>query len=1438
MNTSKLIDENVMNCFTRLFSQGLFLLVALWAGSSPTTLADPGIQIIASKPSDISGQFNEKTIDMEVKVPGGYLRVVRGYRENTPVFNPGYSIPSVREISPLSSTDDLNEMGFISGTIGARSASGGGSASCSSGCHSANSAIASGGVNFAPGDAGGSVIGTILERNGDFYMHRDIVKEDQSGGATLKTENLSNAKSTRFLKRIVLETADGEEEVISVEWRDLAGNFMKYEEFGATEWGDRYGTTNKVVYDPSGRLERVLDHNNTVVFNYAYDTSDRVTSITDYSGRTVSYGYDDSDRLISVTDVRGKTWLYDYTNGIRRTDPDGRIVDVEVSPSGRVREIDRGGSLTRYGFTFNSATDLPNTVSETSPAGVVTTRTYDERNRLVNHTVDGVPVRRIIREDNEDGSTTETEFDENDFKVVREIDLRGNVTQITYPDDTLETFEYDLRFNFLTSFVNRDGVRDSFVYDSNGNLTEERFAVGKPEQRIVQHSYDARGNRTQTTWLGDDETATTTNTWTYDDKDNVTSFTDGEGNEERYLDFDILGNYARLVDREENTWHFSYDAAGGLMSLRDPLDQVTTLVYDNAGNQIQLDLPGAAVTEFGFDSQSRLSRVTNALGRTSSLVYDDAKQLLTLSDALGHSVLVEKNAFDKVKKITDPTGNVTSLNYSGQQLRSIDFPTFSQAVRFDINQRVESIVNQLGGADDQKIELEYDDAGNLINIDDSLGNQFSFSVDDLGQVTEIVDPIQGVTHLDYDRRGNLISVVDPAGLETRYEYSGNDQVTSETVDPEGDPSRREYDYDRNGQLKEIRPANGGRITFTYDKASQLSQFDVYPDAISQAPDKTVSFTRDDAGRLSAYSDGATSSSYTYDLLDRVISVTTDFGPFEKTFSYTYYENGWLKTYTNPEGVTYTYSYRPDGTLEGVLIPGEGLMSYSDYEWLGHKMMVLPGGSQLSVHYDELLRVSAYDFRDPASSSLASASYSYDKVNNVTSINSTRTGQSEELQFGYDSAYRLTTSASTSQNNENFSYDGVGNRLTSDTDTLYTYNSKNQLTQIMRANGSTVTYEYDSSGNRTKRTEEDTSSNTTDTHYVYNVEERLTQVLDNNQSNIASYYYDPFGLRLSKTTQAGTTYFLYNGEGLAAEYDASGNLIAEYHFGPNKPWMTDPIFRKGAAGDYYYYLNDHLGTPLQMITKSGQVVWQAQYSSFGSISETVTLQENPLRFAGQYHDKETDTHYNYFRDFDPSIGRYIQADRIGLGGGLNRYSYGYQNPIKYNDPTGRVVPAAAIAYARCVASCAAIAAATAALTGECDDSILEDCALDCLNPLNWIGGKFGIGSKGAKGPNKTGPTIGGGGTLDKLSPSERKRIQNAANRSGRDIAVVGSRVNPNKTVRPDSDYDFVIDANSKRRNNLSRSLPGGKNVREGVPNNQDIYKGPVEADKPHVIFHPE
>ncbi|MGI0015700.1 MAG: RHS repeat-associated core domain-containing protein, partial [Nitrososphaera sp.] len=87
----------------------------------------------------------------------------------------------------------------------------------------------------------------------------------------------------------------------------------------------------------------------------------------------------------------------------------------------------------------------------------------------------------------------------------------------------------------------------------------------------------------------------------------------------------------------------------------------------------------------------------------------------------------------------------------------------------------------------------------------------------------------------------------------------------------------------------------------------------------------------------------------------------------------------------------------------------------------------------------------------------------------------------------------------------------------------------------------------------------------------------------------------------------------------------------------------------------------------------------------------------LRFPGQYFDAETGLHYNYFRDYDPSLGRYIQSDPIGLASGLNAYVYALNNTVRFTDPTGQVIPAV-IAGCATNPACVALAGITAVALG--------------------------------------------------------------------------------------------------------------------------------------------
>jgi len=112
-----------------------------------------------------------------------------------------------------------------------------------------------------------------------------------------------------------------------------------------------------------------------------------------------------------------------------------------------------------------------------------------------------------------------------------------------------------------------------------------------------------------------------------------------------------------------------------------------------------------------------------------------------------------------------------------------------------------------------------------------------------------------------------------------------------------------------------------------------------------------------------------------------------------------------------------------------------------------------------------------------------------------------------------------------------------------------------------------------------------------------------------------------------------------------------------------------------AQQLYFIHPDHLNTPRLITNAAQQVVWRWDNDDpFGNNPPN----ENPsglgqftcnLRMPGQYYDKETNLHYNYFRDYDPAIGRYIQSDPIGLAGGINTYAYVGGNPLSRIDPTG-------------------------------------------------------------------------------------------------------------------------------------------------------------------------
>jgi RHS repeat-associated protein len=111
---------------------------------------------------------------------------------------------------------------------------------------------------------------------------------------------------------------------------------------------------------------------------------------------------------------------------------------------------------------------------------------------------------------------------------------------------------------------------------------------------------------------------------------------------------------------------------------------------------------------------------------------------------------------------------------------------------------------------------------------------------------------------------------------------------------------------------------------------------------------------------------------------------------------------------------------------------------------------------------------------------------------------------------------------------------------------------------------------------------------------------------------------------------------------------------------------------GAPLEVSYLHSDQLGRP-QIITDSAALVsWDRTQTPFGETVTTSGSDSTALRFPGQYADGETGLSYNYFRDYDPSLGRYVESDPIGLIGGLNTFAYVGGNPLTRIDPKGQAL----------------------------------------------------------------------------------------------------------------------------------------------------------------------
>jgi RHS repeat-associated protein len=222
------------------------------------------------------------------------------------------------------------------------------------------------------------------------------------------------------------------------------------------------------------------------------------------------------------------------------------------------------------------------------------------------------------------------------------------------------------------------------------------------------------------------------------------------------------------------------------------------------------------------------------------------------------------------------------------------------------------------------------------------------------------------------------------------------------------------------------------------------------------------------------------------------------------------------------------------------------------------------------------------------------------------------------------------------------------------------------------------YAYDVHGNVTSRKK----GAHEEIEFTWNAGHRLTQakVTRKGTTQTTRYEYDALGRRTRKIDAFGVTEFLWDGD-LMIE-SRRNNKQALFLF---EPYSFVPLATVQDEKTYWYQC-DQIGAPQELTDQEGNIVWAADYTVWGeaTLRKTGTdgaaryarrsepppsVLEQPFRFQGQQFDEETGLHYNYFRDYDPATGRYLQPDPIGLGGGINLYRYANANPIIYSDHNG-------------------------------------------------------------------------------------------------------------------------------------------------------------------------
>jgi RHS repeat-associated protein len=358
--------------------------------------------------------------------------------------------------------------------------------------------------------------------------------------------------------------------------------------------------------------------------------------------------------------------------------------------------------------------------------------------------------------------------------------------------------------------------------------------------------------------------------------------------------------------------------------------------------------------------------------------------------------------------------------------------------------------------------------------------------------------------------------------------------------------------------------------------------------------------------------------YTYDALDRVITISN---PFGQIVNFTYDAIGRRTSLIYPNGTRTSYAYDAAGQVKQIV----------------HQKV----SDQTAIAFNN---------------------YSYDadgrRINIVDKVGSHN--------FTYDKLSRLTSASHPNSStlpiqSETFAYDATGNRTSDAVRNGYMYDAANRI-----VSDSSFTYTSDANGNVTARRSRASGETTT---YIYDSGNHLVQV-NGPSGTVATYKYDAAGNRVEKNVDGTIIHYLYDGKNVLAILDANNNILESFTDGPG---IDSPLIMREGSQDYFFHA-DATANVDALTDVNGNVVESYQYQAFGNAVVTDSQGNthgkstvgNPFLYASRELDSESGLYYMRARYYGSEAGRFMKEDAIAS---INQYAYASNNPIAFNDPLG-------------------------------------------------------------------------------------------------------------------------------------------------------------------------